>query len=486
MSSATSWIQRLKSVRISIPSVRQFTAEVQCSTPLLRTSSRRRAIPIFHLAPIELAWHVTDMFRFSSSGRRLSGHLQPAELRDKQSASDRSQTRLHVALLGALFIAACSADDGSGPGWGSGSGDPANPAANETPSGAGGNMSGGIGGGDMSGSATDDGAGGDEPGTSDTNGGGGNTSGSGSDNPDDGSGSGGDQGSGSSDDQPGTGSSDPDTPGGQDPGTGTSVPGASVSGSPIVPARIRRLSNLEYGNSVRALLQTTDAYETTLPTDVRQRNFTANQAQTVSSDWNAEIERTARAAAAGVVQSGGIDRISPCPGQATDDCAAQFITSFATQAFRRAVADVERDGLLDIYQQGAAEGGFERGIELVIAAVLQAPSFIYISELGADAGGQLQLTGDEIATLLAYVTTQSSPDESLLEALTEVRAGQVAMSSELAFLLATDRELAALAPEGIDVYIDLVGGEHQRVLDPLGVRDLRALAVPPAAVAACT
>src|SRR5690606_503789 len=197
--------------------------------------------------------------------------------------------------------------------------------------------------------------------------------------------------------EPATGGGQPDDPAKPTPTTGS--PG--VSGSPLVPSRIRRLSNREYGNSVRALLGTTEAYEATLPTDVRQRNFSANQAQTVSSDWNAEIERVAKTAAAAIVQAGGIDRISPCPGQTTDACATDFIQSFASKAFRRQALTEELDGLSEIYQQGAMEGGFQRGVELVIAAVLQAPSFVYITEIGQDNGGQLTLTGEETAALLA-------------------------------------------------------------------------------------
>jgi hypothetical protein len=195
-------------------------------------------------------------------------------------------------------------------------------------------------------------------------------------------------------------------------GTGT----APNSQAAMIPARIRRLSNVEYGNAVRALLGTTESYEDDLPADVRQRNFTVNQAQTVSSDWNAEVERLAKAAAEALVASDGLNRLSPCAGQATDSCAEQFIDSLGKKAFRRDVAAEEHTDLLAIYQQGSAEAGFDRGMELVVAAILQAPSFIYLSELGQQGATTTTLTGEEIASLLAFVTTQAPPDETLLEA----------------------------------------------------------------------
>ncbi len=219
----------------------------------------------------------------------------------------------------------------------------------------------------------------------------------------------------------------------------------------IVPTRIRRLSNVEYANSVRALLGTTELYEDGLPADVRQRNFTVNQAQTVSSDWNAEVERLAKTAAAALVTSNGLDRLSPCAGQTTDACAEQFIDAIGAKAFRRAVTSEEHADLATIYQRGAAEAGFNRGMELVIAAILQAPSFIYITELGTAGQATTTLTGEEVATLLAYVTTQTPPDDTLLEA---GRQGALADPAERAQqarrLLSTEagkKTLETMAPE---------------------------------------
>jgi hypothetical protein len=184
----------------------------------------------------------------------------------------------------------------------------------------------------------------------------------------------------------------------------------SIAEEALLPQRIRRLSNVELGNSVRALLGTEEPHEASLPRDLRQENFTINEAQTVSSDWNAALERVARAAAAGAALD--LDRLSPCPGETSDACARQFIESLATKAFRRQTHAEELEELEKIYDSGVLEGGFDRGMELVIAAVLQSPSFIYLTELG-DANGLL--TGEEIASALAYATTQSPPDEELMD-----------------------------------------------------------------------
>jgi hypothetical protein len=239
-------------------------------------------------------------------------------------------------------------------------------------------------------------------------------------------GAGGEPGVGSGLDDPGPAGNGGTTSGGG--GVGGANGGGGAGGSKpvdpgvaaIVPTRIRRLSNLEYANSVRALLGTSEPYEDTLPADVRQKNFTANQAQTVSSDWNAEVERAAKAAAQAFVSGDGLNRYATCRDD-NDQCAAQFIDAFAGAAFRRPVTDPERNGLLVVYNDGASEGGFSKGVELVVATVLQAPSFLYLTELGTNPSvtpeGQVtELTGDEMASLLSYVVTQGPPDAALIEA----------------------------------------------------------------------
>lgn len=63
------------------------------------------------------------------------------------------------------------------------------------------------------------------------------------------------------------------------------------------------------------------------------------------------------------------------------------------------------------------------------------------------------------------VCLKSDPDDSLVEALTEVMAGQIAMSSELAFVLATDQALAAhLAPRELEALELLASGVPKKAI----------------------
>jgi hypothetical protein len=62
-------------------------------------------------------------------------------------------------------------------------------------------------------------------------------------------------------------------------------------------------------------------------------------------------------------------------------------------------------------------GVFDKGVELVIRAMLATPSFLYRSELGEKAAdGTFKLTGYEMAPALSYFLWGTMPDDMLLEA----------------------------------------------------------------------
>ncbi len=218
-------------------------------------------------------------------------------------------------------------------------------------------------------------------------------------------------------------------------------------------AHVRRLSNRELGNSLRSLLGTFNVYETTLPADTRQSNFTRNEGQVVSSDWGMELQRIANRAAKDVLPE--LTSLSPCADEETITCAREFISALATQAFRREPEAVELEELFAVFATGN-EAGFARGMELVISALVQSPSFVYVTHLGAppleNSGSgvldaeQATLSSWEIAAALAYVTTESPPDEELLMA---ARNGTLAQASERATqarrLLSTSAGINALS-----------------------------------------
>ena len=200
--------------------------------------------------------------------------------------------------------------------------------------------------------------------------------------------------------------------------------GGTASDNPLLPARVRRLTNAEYAASVAVLLGVdAETLVAGFPRDATQRlGFTVNDAQIVSSVLAGKLDTTAQAIVASARQSGQFDLIAPCavPASEGETCARAFIQSFGAQAYRRPLTAEDVEPLLGLYRAVAGEGGtYDDGIDFITRTILQAPSFIYLSELGdsttASPAGKTRLTPHEIAGLLSYVATASPPDKVLLD-----------------------------------------------------------------------
>lgn len=126
--------------------------------------------------------------------------------------------------------------------------------------------------------------------------------------------------------------------------------------------------------------------------------------------------KTAALATANLTAATGNPLVTCAAGKTELQCAQDFVDKFAMRAFRRPLETAERDGLMAVYDAGVKNGtGFNSGIELVVSAVLQAPSFLYRTELGAGGtpGSKVQLTPFELASSLSFLMTNSIPDTEL-------------------------------------------------------------------------
>jgi hypothetical protein len=200
--------------------------------------------------------------------------------------------------------------------------------------------------------------------------------------------------------------------------------GSMASDNPLLPARVRRLTNAEYAASVFALLGVNaDAAVATFPRDATQKlGFTVNDAQIVSSVLAGQLDTIAQQIVTSARQVGEIAFLAPCddPVSGGETCARTFIQSFAAKAYRRPVTTADVDPLLDLYRAVAAEGGtYADGLDFVTRAILQAPSFVYLTELGDSTAesppGKTRLTPSETASLLSYLITANPPDQELLD-----------------------------------------------------------------------
>src|SRR5688572_13211334 len=128
-----------------------------------------------------------------------------------------------------------------------------------------------------------------------------------------------------------------------------------------LPARLRRLTNLEIERSVSALVRAHEALSLELPPDVRRDGYTPNADQDVPAAWAVRYSALVR----------------ELSERAAKERAAELgsVGELGRRAWRRPLSEQEKTSL----KAALREGGFS----LVLRVLLESPSFLYVSELGS-------------------------------------------------------------------------------------------------------
>ena len=106
-------------------------------------------------------------------------------------------------------------------------------------------------------------------------------------------------------------------------------------------------------------------------------------------------------------------------GAAERGCAETILSGLARRAFRRPVGEADVDTLLDFYEMGRGEGGFESGIQAAVERLLVDPEFLFRIETdpaGVAPGTAWRVSDLELASRLSFFLWSSIPDDELLEA----------------------------------------------------------------------
>jgi len=111
--------------------------------------------------------------------------------------------------------------------------------------------------------------------------------------------------------------------------------------------------------------------------------------------------------------------ISCLPSSAAEQrpCARAILSRLARHAYRRPVDETDTSALMEIFETGLSQAGFEAGIERAIRALLVSPKFLFRVEPdppGATARKPYKLGDFALASRLSYFLWSSLPDESLL------------------------------------------------------------------------
>ena len=98
-------------------------------------------------------------------------------------------------------------------------------------------------------------------------------------------------------------------------------------------------------------------------------------------------------------------------------CASDILAALARRAFRRPVTGEDVEALLRFYRSGQADGGFDRGIQRALRALIVDPEFLFRIErepAGVAAGAAYPVTDVELASRLSFFLWSSLPDDELL------------------------------------------------------------------------
>ena len=202
-------------------------------------------------------------------------------------------------------------------------------------------------------------------------------------------------------------------PGGGGKGSGGqgSEPVAKTAGP---STQLRRLTRVEYNNTVRDLLGDTTQPANAFSADEKALGVAIGGKVTnlIGEQCQDAAEKLAKNAVA------ELGTLLPCDPTSLgeDQCATAFIDDFVPRAFRRPIEDSERTRLVNLYSKVKAKYGFKTGIEIVITATLQSPHFLYLVEPQPPGSGEVALTQHQLASRMSYFLWGSMPDSALFDA----------------------------------------------------------------------
>jgi hypothetical protein len=238
------------------------------------------------------------------------------------------------------------------------------------------------------------------------------------------------------------------------PGAGGSVePGEAGAAGSNPNTRVVRLSHAQYANTLRALFGIQETPETGFAPDALNGfNFDTSNDLRVDPRLGPQYRTAAEQVAQQVIGDDAVfGRVVPCePGSA--GCAGEFIDSFGERAFRRPLSSEESARFQTLFNLGSTLGdsgnAFDDGVQLVVEAMLQAPQFLYRTEVssGAAVDGRAALDDWEVASRLSYFIFDSMPDDELFQ---RARDGELhtpeQVGSEVARMLDDGRASSKLA-----------------------------------------
>jgi hypothetical protein len=213
--------------------------------------------------------------------------------------------------------------------------------------------------------------------------------------------------------------------------------GAAMPHEPPAPQRakaaapagiIRRLTHSQYNNTVRDLLGDQTFPASQFPPEDFVNGFKNQaEAQSIPPLLAEAYSNAAEKLAKNAFRAGDRNHLIPCsPKSAADaDCRVKFLRDFGLKAFRRPLSDRELRRYEALFVEEARRNGqFLAGAQIVVEAMLQAPSFLFHVERGPEGKWEQYQT----ASRLSYFIWDTMPDAELFQA---AAAGRLATSEQI-------------------------------------------------------
>lgn len=211
-----------------------------------------------------------------------------------------------------------------------------------------------------------------------------------------------------------------DDEGGGDDGGGLTPSDCTDLGPPM----LRRLTSAQLRHSLEAIFQDPTVPEGAVLVDPVVNGFRVDATEAVIRDLDAQQLMTYAELVADWAVTQKLGQLVTCD-TAQADCRRQFVADLGRRVQRQPLSDASIEAYAAMLD---AETSFADGAEVVIAAMLQSPMFLYRREIGEpdpDQPGQNRLTPYELASNLSFMLTDRPPDDALLSAAADGRLGTV-------------------------------------------------------------
>ena len=136
----------------------------------------------------------------------------------------------------------------------------------------------------------------------------------------------------------------------------------------------------------------------------------------------------------------------PATPAAEPGCATEILSSVARRAYRRPVTDDDVATLLEFYEAGRVQGGFESGIQFALERLLASPDLLLRIErdpVDSESGAAYPISDVELASRLSFFLWSSLPDDELLALAEAGTLGDpLVLTQQVRRMLADDRAAA--------------------------------------------